>query len=310
MDGFFHAISSVSVILLLTATGYFCAAMGWLNAEGKKFISKFLMTIAVPSMCVYSLNTNITREMIGESLLLLFIPFSNSILCLILSGLLAKLMRLPRKQVGVFMTMCSLSNCVFIGFGMCTELFGDAASVYVTLFYLINTIFIHLVSVPLIRWSSESEGFSGKTLRKFLKTPSMLGILTGLSLVMLHIKLPQFLLSFGRYMNNLVSPLALLLTGFIIHEIGLRNLKMSIPVLWTMGFRFLLAPALCILLCAVFDITGLARSVFIVESAMPVITMTVVAASEYGADEQMAAQGAAITTLACFIVIPVLMLFC
>ena len=41
---------------------------------------------------------------------------------------------------------------------------------------------------------------------------------------------------------------------------------------------------------------------------MPVVTQTVVAAAEYGADEQLAAQGAAISTLACFVVTPVLML--
>ena len=278
-------------------------------AESKKFISKFLMTIAVPSMCIYSLNTNITREMIGESLLLLLIPLANSVLCFVLSGLLAKALKLSHKQIGVFMMMCSLSNCVFIGYAMCTELFGDAASVYVTLFYLVNTIFIQLVGVPLVHWSGENERFSGEVLKKFIRTPAALGVLTGLTLVVLNVKLPQILLSFGRYMNNLVSPLALLLTGYIIHEIGLRNLRMSKPVLWTMGFRFLLAPALCILLCTPFGITGLARSVFIVESAMPVVTMTVVAASDYGADEQMAAQGAAITTIACFVVIPVLMLF-
>ena len=35
---------------------------------------------------------------------------------------------------------------------------------------------------------------------------------------------------------------------------------------------------------------------------------TVVAAAEYGADERLAAQGAAVSTIACFFVIPILML--
>ena len=39
--------------------------------------------------------------------------------------------------------------------------------------------------------------------------------------------------------------------------------------------------------------TGLAHDVLIVETAMPVVTQTVVAAAEYGADEEFAAQGAA-----------------
>lgn len=30
MEGFLHAVSSVTIILLLTATGYFCARMGWM----------------------------------------------------------------------------------------------------------------------------------------------------------------------------------------------------------------------------------------------------------------------------------------
>ena len=61
-------------------------------------------------------------------------------------------------------------------------------------------------------------------------------------------------------------------------------------------------------LCALLGIGGLVRSVYVVELAMPVMTQTVVAAAEYGADEQLAAQGAAISTLACFVVTPVLML--
>ena len=46
----------------------------------------------------------------------------------------------------------------------------------------------------------------------------------------------------------------------------------------------------------------------LVETAMTVVTQTVVAAADYGADEEFAAQGAALSTLASFVVIPVLML--
>ena len=69
-----------------------------------------------------------------------------------------------------------------------------------------------------------------------------------------------------------------------------------------------LVPGLSLALCALLGVTGLGRSTLIVETAMPVVTQTVVAAADYGADEQFAAQGAALSTLACFIVIPVLML--
>ena len=102
--------------------------------------------------------------------------------------------------------------------------------------------------------------------------------------------------------------MALLLTGCIIHEIGLRSLRLTPTLGVMMVFRFVISPALGAALCALLGIGGLVRSVYVVELAMPVVTQTVVAAAEYGADEEFAAQGAALSTIACFVVIPVLML--
>ena len=112
----------------------------------------------------------------------------------------------------------------------------------------------------------------------------------------------------GKVDGAAVLGVALLLTGYIIHDIGLKNVRLDRDLGIAMIFRFLLAPTLSVALCRAFGVTGLAHDVLIVETAMPVVTQTVVAAAEYGADEQLAAQGAAISTLACFVVTPVLML--
>ena len=50
MEGFLHAVSSVTIILLLTATGYFCAAKGWMGPQAKAFIGKFTLSVAIPCM--------------------------------------------------------------------------------------------------------------------------------------------------------------------------------------------------------------------------------------------------------------------
>ena len=310
METFLHSVASVAIILLLTATGYFCAAKGWMGREAKAFISKFVMRIAIPAMCIYGLTNNLTHEMVVESWRMLLVPFICLTLLFLLSFFVGKLLRLPRKQLGVFMMMSSLSNSVFVGYAMCSELFGDACTPHVMLYYLVSTSFTQLVGLTLIRWSGESGERVplGKSLRKFITTPTVLGVFIGFALVLGDVQLPSLVTSYLRYMNNMVSPLALLLTGQIIYEIGLKNLRLDRVQGVMMLFRFLLSPALCALLCMVFGVSGLGRSVFMVESAMPVVTQTVVASAEYGADEQLAAQGAALSTLACFVVIPVLMM--
>lgn len=76
MESFLHAVTSVTIILLLTATGYFCAVRGWISPQAKRFISRFTMSVAVPCMCVYGLTNNLTHELLAESPGFLLVPFS------------------------------------------------------------------------------------------------------------------------------------------------------------------------------------------------------------------------------------------
>ena len=278
MEGFLHAVSSVTIILLLTATGYFCAAQGWMGPQAKAFIGKFTLSVAIPCMSVYGLTNNLTRDLLVQSGSFLLVPLLGTVVITILSLLVGRLLNLPRKKLGVFMMMCSVSS------------------------------FVQLLFLSLVRWSGESRGFDLKMLQKFLTTHAVIAVFIGLALVWFEVRLPSLVMSYCRYMNNLVTPLALLLTGYIIHDIGLKNVRLDRDLGIAMVFRFLLAPALSVALCRAFGVTGLAHDVLIVETAMPVVTQTVVAAAEYGADEEFAAQGAALSTIACFVVIPVLML--
>ena len=60
--------------------------------------------------------------------------------------------------------------------------------------------------------------------------------------------------------------------------------------------------------CHVFHIEGLARGVFTVEAALPVVSQTPVMAGAYGADDRYAAIGATLSTIGCVVTIPILML--
>ena len=308
METFLHAVASVTIILLLTATGYFCAVKGWMTVQVKTFISRYLMTVGIPVMLIYGMQKNLSRADVLAAPRLLLIPLLVIPCCVVLSLLAGRLMRLPHRQLGVFVMMAAMGNTIFIGLAMCIELFGDIATPYVMLFYLVSSCFTQLIGIPLVRWSGEAGGFSMQMVWKFLRAPTVISVFLSLLLVGLDIHLPSLVMSYAKYINNTVTPLALLLTGCIIHEIGLRSLRLTPTLGVMMVFRFVISPALGAALCALLGIGGLVRSVYVVELAMPVVTQTVVAAAEYGADEQLAAQGAAISTLACFVVTPVLML--
>ncbi len=311
MAAFLHAVGAVTIILLLTATGYYCGAKGWLKPESKAFLSKFLLSLAVPFMCVYGLRNNLTREMIADSARLLAVPFLCNAANLLLALALARLLKLPRRRGGVFVVMCSLSNAVFIGYPMCRELFGEACVPYVMLFYLANTCFLQTLAMWLIRRSGEAAA-SGEKRRwtqslRFLGSPTVVGLFLGVLIVWFDVTPPSFAMSYLGYMSGVVSPMALVLAGYIIYEMGLKSIRLDRDLALMLLMRFVVSPGLYFLCCTALGVNGLARDTFLVEAAMPVVTQSVVAASQYGADDRFAAEGAALSTLASFLVIPALM---
>ena len=115
---FLHSVASVLLILLLTALGYGMTALGWLKPEAKSFLSRFLLRIIVPCYCIYGLRTHLTRDAVLAAGAFLAVPLISSLLLIGLSVLAGRLLKLPRRSLGVFIALCSVSNAFFIGYPM------------------------------------------------------------------------------------------------------------------------------------------------------------------------------------------------
>ena len=298
------------MIFLLMAVGYVLGKLGWMTAGDKKFLSRFVVNIAVPMNCISGLLNNFSREDLQGMGTMLAVPFITVIACLAISLLVAKVLHLPKHQNGVFVAMAFLSNTLFIGLPLSTQLFGEVSVGYVMLYYMCCTIFTQTVCVLLVE-SAGTEANQPHSALGFLKDiiskPPILGLLAAVTMLLLGVRPPEMFMSFAKYLSNTVSPLALLYCGYIVYEVGIRNIRISrgIPVM--LIIRLILAPAICALVCTLMGVQGLCRSVFIVEAALPTVSQITVMAGAYGADEEYSATGCILSMLGIFITIPVLM---
>jgi len=207
--------------------------------------------------------------------------------------------------------MAGMSNTLFIGIPVCTQLFGEESMPYIMLYYLGNTAFLQSVGILLIeRAGSKSgeKGGPGKFLRDMFSKPPILSVILTVALLALGLRPPQVIMRFADYISGSVSPLALIYCGFIVYEVGLKNLKFLRGLPTMLVLRFAAAPVICLGCCTLLGMTGLPLQVFVVESALPVVSQVTVMAGAYGADEEYAAVGACLSVLCCFFTLPVLML--
>ena len=126
--------------------------------------------------------------------------------------------------------------------------------------------------------------------------------------LLLGVHPPAVLMSAAKYLSSCVTPLAMLYCGFILYEVGLKNLRFmpGLPLMLLM--RLVISPLICFALCSVFGVGGMARDVFVVIAALPVVTQVTVMAGAYGADEQYAAVGSCMSLLGMFVTLPILMI--
>ena len=312
MAAFFNAVSAVVVLLLLMLVGYFMGVSGWMTAGEKRFLGKYIINIAVPCNCLVGLLNNLDREMLAEAGWMLLGAVLGVSATLLLGVALATLLRLPRNQWGVFVSMVGLSNTLFIGLPLSTQLFGEQAVPFVMLYYLGNTVFLQTVALSLIERSGSKGGEKrsiGSILLGLLQKPPILGTFAGILFLMIGYRPPEILMKAAGYVGGAVTPLALLYCGYIVYELGLKNLRFSRGLPTMLVTRLFIAPIICMAMCNLFGMSGLARDVFIVESALPVVSQVTVMAGKFGADEKYAAAGATLSTLGSFVTIPILMVF-
>ena len=153
MAGFYSALSASLVLFLLMAVGYGMGTLGWMTATEKRFISKYIINIAVPCNCISGLLNNLDHDSLAQAGIMLVSAVLGVAVTLALSLVLVRLLRLPRERQGVFVSMAAFSNVLFIGIPVCTQLFGEACMPYVMVYYLANTSFVQSAGLILIERS-------------------------------------------------------------------------------------------------------------------------------------------------------------
>lgn len=311
MADFFNAVSAVFVIFLLLGVGYLVGHLGWLTKQEKGFISKFVVNIAVPVNCVVGMMRNFSHEDLVQAGVNLVVGLLVVAATLLLGAGAATLLKLPRNRWGLFVAMAGISNSLFIGLPVTQQLFGEVSLPFHMTYFLASSVYTQTVAVMLCEQAGVKES-SGHNFFKMLlgmfKKPPVIGICLAVTLLLLDLQPPAVLMNAAGYISNTVTPLALMYNGFILYEVGLKNLRLMPGLPLMLLIRLVISPLICVGVCLLFGVEGMARDVFVVVSALPVVTQVTVMAGAYGADEQYASVGSCLSLLGIFFTLPILMI--
>ena len=309
MEIFLRSISGILVILGVILVGFVIGEKGWFDDKSRGLLAKLVTQVALPCYMLYTITQRFTAADLLIMLPALRFPALSMVILLGIATAVARIFAVRQDRRGLFISMFFNSNTIFVGLPINQALFGDASIPYVLIYYMCNTTFFWTLGTYLIQRDGEGEAqFDLKTSLKKVFSPPLMGFLLGLVLVMLQIKLPAFLASDLQYLGNLTTPLSMIFIGLSVSHVGVKQLVLGKEQLLILLGRFLVAPLLMASIVYWVPLPSLMKQVFIIQSAMPVMTNAPVVARLYGADSDYAAVMVTETTLATMVVIPILML--
>ena len=309
MDIFLRSISGILVILGMILVGFVIGEKAWFDDKSRGLIAKLVTQVALPCYMLYTITQRFTAADLLKMLPALRFPALSMVILLGIATGVARIFAVRQDRRGLFISMFFNSNTIFVGLPINQALFGDASIPYVLIYYMCNTTFFWTLGTYLIQRDGEGEAqFDLKTSLKKVFSPPLMGFLLGIVLVMLQIKLPAFLASDLQYLGNLTTPLSMIFIGLSVSHVGVKQLVLGKDQLLILLGRFLVAPLLMATIVYWTPLPSLMKQVFIIQSAMPVMTNAPVVARLYGADSDYAAVMVTETTLATMVVIPILML--
>ena len=290
MDIFLKSISGILVILGMILVGFVIGEKGWFDDKSRGLIAKLVTQIALPCYMLYTITQRFTSGDLLKMFPALRFPALSMVILLGIATAVAKIFAVRRDRRGLFISMFFNSNTIFVGLPINQALFGDASIPYVLIYYMCNTTFFWTLGTYLIQRDGEGEAqFDLKMSVKKVFSPPLMGFILGLVMVMLQIKLPAFLASDLQYLGNLTTPLSMIFIGLSVSHVGVKQLVLGKDQHLILLGRFVVAPLLMATIVYWAPLPSLMKQVFIIQSAMPVMTNAPVVARLYGADSDYAA---------------------
>lgn len=308
MSVFLHGISGVLIILIMIAVGFILTKRNWFDAKSARLLTRLVTQISLPAYMVVTITQKFQAHELLAIIPDLRFPVISMMLLMVLAMILVQVFQIRRSRRGLFTSMFFNSNTVFVGLPINQALFGDKAIPYILIYYMANTTIFWTLGVYLIQRDGKVDvTFDWKKTLGKIFSPPLLGFMLGVFLVLLHIQLPAFINQDLSYLGGLTIPLSMIFIGYSVANAGLGNLKLRRDNILIIMGRFVIAPILMTLLLWPTKLPLLMKQVFILQSAMPVMTNAPIIASLYDADVDYAAIMVTETTVLSLVIVPFLM---
>ena len=300
---FSSVIFQIAVLFSFIFIGFTIRQGGFLPENSAEIFSKLENRILMPAVVINTFRTNCTVKNISEKWV--FIAYSTGVLlfCIATGFVASRFLGETEYLKKVYRYSISVSNFGFVGTAMVSGIYGAES---MELFdYLMFTLPLNLFTYSIgIAWLVPNG--HGKFSMKNFVNPIFVSIFIGAILGLLPIPKFRLVTTIINSTAACMSPIAMILTGFVIGGYSFANLFGKWQTYVVAGIRLVFLPTVSVLVLKLFNAPQEAVVATLCANAMPLGLNTVIIPSAYGKRPDDGASIVLVSQLTAVFTIPIL----
>ena len=214
----FLTLQKVAVLVVLISAGVILRKSKKLPENTGKILSAVCTLLFCPAYNIRNLSQNVTMDSIGSKLGLFGLGAVMIVLIIAVAMVLARVFTKDDFQRRCLTYAFAISNYGYFGYPVVEGVFGSAALGNMIVFAIPTTIATYT-------WGYLLFNKDGKlSLKKILTTPMVIAVATGITLGLSGIRIPGFLNDALNAAANCMSPVSMVVAGFILGGMPLKKL--------------------------------------------------------------------------------------
>lgn len=322
-------IGSILTVLVFIFIGYFLAKKKKVTDEVKTFVNFMVMDIALPAMALKSFLSDFDSASMKNNLSIVLMSIVIFLILLVAGNLI--FIRKEKEKRKTFAIMMSLGQVSFFSLPIVQALYEEnEALIPINLVIIIFRFFLYFYAYAVFSGIKMNIKNIKDILKKLLLNPIMIAMILGIFIWFTQGFMPKVNTTSGSYSflridktipavynvliyaSNLVIPLSMLLIGFTLGKVNIKE-TIKNKTAWFMGsFRVIVGPlvaiAILLLTSLVFKLTfnewEIAGLVF--GFAAPTSAVATAYAIRFDKDAVMASSVCFISTILSIITLPVM----
>lgn len=285
-DSLLVALEIVAPLFLLMLLGYVIKLVGWMNETTVKQVNKVIFKVFLPLLVflnIYNsdLDSSFNSNLLIYALVGVLIQFTLS-LCVVITA------EKENSRRGVMLQGMFRSNFVLFGIPITTALFGSEASGQAAILIAVIIPLYNVLAVLALEMFNGKQPSFSKMLIGIITNPLIIASALGILCSVIPVRFPGFLFDTASDLAGIATPLAFVILGasFSFGDTG-RYIK---ELIFTLGGKLLIYPALFIGVAILLGFRGAALSVLLTIFGSPIAVSSFTMAQQMGGDDKLASQ--------------------